>query len=627
MKNKSCTRGFDLYVKDGEVHLIFSFPRKNEHFFRLKKSKNGISFSSTEEYLKITSFLSRSENPDHIDELVVTKLADDTAFLTYTKKDPRLRTHLYGAISQDGKEWKKTGLIEGVNSLGVIVPEYLFEKHTILYFGSTLIRIATSSDLKQWHIMPGTILGPRKNSFDHSDLRVARILNTDEHIALFYFAKNIHKKLCLGVALLDKKAPGRVIWRSKFPLWEQPVDWVANKTRIVGIVQTDDELIAYFEHGRGEVFASKLHYRDQDITNGVRAKTDAMTRRTALKKKSEKDDSPALTRSLKNPIIEPRTDNPWEAVATFNPAALYLNDQIHLIYRAQGHEGISVFGYATSNDGIHIEARSEHPVYFPNQSFEASQGKATLHPYPVMSGGGWGGCEDPRLTHIEDKIYMVYIAFNGYQPPGVALTSITTENFLNKVWDWKRPKLLSRPGQIQKNWVIFPEKVQGKYAVLHSISPKISIDYLDSLDDEDVLIDSYHTHQHYSDKERWDNVVRGVGAPPLKTDYGWLVLYHAMDYRDPNRYKVGAMLLDHQNPENILARCSQPILEPDERYENEGFKAGVVYVCGAVIKDETLFVYYGGADTCVAVASAPLKEFMEQLITSGKVSLTAQKIK
>jgi predicted GH43/DUF377 family glycosyl hydrolase len=364
----------------------------------------------------------------------------------------------------------------------------------------------------------------------------------------------------------------------------------------------------------------KLHAGDKDETG---------TFKKHLVKKSKKDSLPVLIRFQKNPIIKPKEENSWEAAATFNPAALCLNDRIHLIYRAQGHNGISVFGYASSRDGIHIDERSKNPVYFPQKPFEISRGKETVHPYPCMSGGGWGGCEDPRLSRIDEKIYMVYVAFNGYQPPGVALTSIAKDNFLNKIWDWSEPKLISRPGQIQKNWVIFPEKIKDKYAVLHSISPKILINYVDSLDAEDILIDSYHVHQqhsdNYSDKDRWDNIVRGVGAPPLKTEYGWLVFYHAMDSRDPNRYKVGAMLLDHQNPEKVLARCNHPILEPEEKYENEGYKAGVVYVCGAVVKEETLLVYYGGADTFVAVASAPLKEFMEQLISSGKVSLTVKK--
>jgi len=618
MKTSPHIRGLDLYSKNGIFHLIYSLPGKKEYFFRLKESKNGSSFSDIKKHLQIhTSFLRHCEDSLHVDELATTKLAENRYFMTYTKKDHNLRTHLYGATSHKGMQWEKKSLITGANSFGMVVPEYLFEKHHILYFGHSSIKIATSANLDTWHIMPDAILKPRKNRFDYSALSVARVLNVGEHIALFYLAKNAHKKLCLGVVLLDKKAPGRIIWRSAHPLWQQPIDWITNKIKVLGIIQTQDAFVAYFEHGRGEVFSEKLSYDIEAKEISPKKRVTKVPLSKTIKKARE---TKPLTRSIKNPIIEPNRENAWEAMATFNPAALYLNDKVHLIYRAQGFDNISVFGYAGSSDGIHIDDRSEQPVYFMNQDF-----KKNKHPFPCISGGGWGGCEDPRLTQIEDKIYMIYISFNGYAPPGVALTSITTENFLNKVWEWDAPRLISRPGQIQKNWVIFPEKINGHYAVLHSISPKISIDYVASLDDESILIDSYHTKQHYTDKTQWDNIVRGVGATPLKTDHGWLVLYHAMDQRDPNRYKVGAMLLDHADPEKILARCIEPILEPDEHYENEGLKSGVVYVCGAVIKDETLFVYYGGADTTVAVATAPLKEFLDQLITSGKVTMTTMK--
>ena len=170
---------------------------------------------------------------------------------------------------------------------------------------------------------------------------------------------------------------------------------------------------------------------------------------------------------------------------------------------------------------------------------------------------------------------------------------------------------ISKPGQIQKNWMVFPEKINGKYAVLHSITPKISIEYVDSLQDDKLIIDSMKMPG--TDEHRWDNIVRGAGAPPLKTKHGWLVLYHAMDKRDPNKYKVGAMLLDHNDPTKILHRCKHPILEPVAHYENNGAKAGVVYVCGAVIKDDILLVYYGGADSVVCVASENLDEFLEDL--------------
>lgn len=624
MQTLSYLRAFDVYTQGRKAYLIYSFPREKELFFRLKESADFFSFSDTKGHLSITSSLfHRAENPANIEELSVSRLSEEKYFMTYTKQDSHSRTCLYSAFSSDGKKWKKTEVIEDVHSFGTITPWYLFERHYVLYFGDSAIRIATSPDLHIWHTVPGSIIKPRKGYFDQSDLRVARVLNVGDHIALFYFAKNKHRKLCLGVALLDKQAPGRVVWRSEYPLWEQPDHWVTNKIHILGIVQTDESFIAYFKHGRGEIFAHTLRY-DREVEF---AHVKKQVKKSQEKKdRKKKEDSPiVLKRFYDNPIIEPKKENHWEALATFNSAALCLDNKVHLIYRAQDHGGISVFGYASSTDGVHIEERSNTPIYFPHEVFETSKGKSTLHPYPVISGGGWGGCEDPRLTKIDDTIYMIYIAFNGSQPPGVALTSIKTDDFLNKIWKWQTPRLISRPGQIQKNWVIFPEKINGKFAVLHSITPKISIDYLESLQPDDVLIDSYHTHQQYANKERWDNIVRGVGAPPLRTEYGWLVLYHAMDFHDPNRYKVGAMLLDLNDPTKIIARCTEPILEPDEKYENDGLKSGVVYVCGAVIKDETLFVYYGGADMFVAVASTPIKTFLEELLSSGKTSFQNKK--
>ena len=119
----------------------------------------------------------------------------------------------------------------------------------------------------------------------------------------------------------------------------------------------------------------------------------------------------------------------------------------------------------------------------------------------------------------------------------------------------------------------------------------------------------------------WDNWVRGAGPPPIKTKYGWLLLYHAMDERDPNRYKLGAMLLDLHDPTKILYRSARPVLEPDETYENEGHKAGVIYSCGAVTIKDKLLVYYGGADKFTCVAEANLAEFIADLIAQKKPEL------
>jgi predicted GH43/DUF377 family glycosyl hydrolase len=99
------------------------------------------------------------------------------------------------------------------------------------------------------------------------------------------------------------------------------------------------------------------------------------------------------------------------------------------------------------------------------------------------------------------------------------------------------------------------------------------------------------------------------------------VLYHAIDVRDPGRYKLGAMLLDLNNPTKILYRSQAPILEPDFDYENNGFKSGVIYSCGAVVKDGELYVYYGGGDSVTCVAMANLATFLRELKQFGMPKL------
>lgn len=158
--------------------------------------------------------------------------------------------------------------------------------------------------------------------------------------------------------------------------------------------------------------------------------------------------------------------------------------------------------------------------------------------------------------------------------------------------------------------------MKGKFAILHSISPEVRIDYFDSLDfDGETFIKSEHSKAPL--KGRWELLVRGVGPSPIKTKEGWLVLYHATT-RDCG-YKLGAMLLDKKDPSKVIARSRGPILEPSVWYEREGSKPNIVYSCGAVVKDETLFVYYGSADTVTCVATVPLSRLLEALLVSNAV--------
>ena len=147
--------------------------------------------------------------------------------------------------------------------------------------------------------------------------------------------------------------------------------------------------------------------------------------------------------------------------------------------------------------------------------------------------------------------------------------------------------------------------------------------YVDSLDFDN---NSFLKSKFYCKARKgcWDSRVRGVGPPPIKTKDGWLLFYHAMDDNDPGKYKVGVMLLDYYNPHKVLNRSKQPVIEPDQEYENNGFKSGVVYACGAVVQDDTLYLYYGASDTTVALATASQEKFLYDLKTSHVVKLSTK---
>jgi len=316
-----------------------------------------------------------------------------------------------------------------------------------------------------------------------------------------------------------------------------------------------------------------------------------------------------LKKGENNPIISPRLYS-WESKATFNPAAFVYNDKVHIVYRAMGEDDSSTLGYALSSDGLNIDERPTYCIYKRSNNFVK-----TGPPINYSSGGGEnGGCEDPRITLIDGTLYMIYTAFDGWGSLRMALSSIPVKNFEKRKWDWKKEVLISCPGEMNKNWVLFPEKINGKFAIMHSFYPEILVDYFDSLDEFNgkKFIKSNNTRP--VDKDRtWDSWFRGIGPTPVKTKDGWLLLYHAMDHTNPDRYRMGALILDINDPTKILYRSKNPILEPEEEYENSGHKWGVVYSCGAVIKDEELFVYYGGADKFVCVASINLQELIDSL--------------
>jgi len=332
-----------------------------------------------------------------------------------------------------------------------------------------------------------------------------------------------------------------------------------------------------------------------------------------------------------NPILEPKPECWWESKAVFNTAAIYEAGRVHLLYRAIGDTDISVLGYASSTDGLHFNERLEEPAYMPRESFEGVNPASSPNPAKYgscyVSGGGWmGGCEDPRLTQIEDRVFLTYVAYNGYSHPRSALSSISYQDFLARNWRWQKPVLITPLGIIDKNTCIFPEKVNGKYVVFHRVFPDILIDFLDDLefDGKTKWLTGQFSIPHRPD--HWDSRKVGAGPPPIKTEKGWLLIYHAVDDRDAGIYKIGAMLLDSKDPTRVLARSPEPILEPQAWYERYGLKSNVVYPCGAAVIGERLFIYYGGADRVVCAASVNLDGLLEQLIRIGAKAKTKPKV-
>lgn len=311
-----------------------------------------------------------------------------------------------------------------------------------------------------------------------------------------------------------------------------------------------------------------------------------------------------LERYPKNPIMEPSKKNDWESKAVFNAGALYENEKFHIFYRAMSHDNTSVVGYAQSTNGFTLK-RFNKPAYVPKKDFEIKK---------VPNGNS--GCEDARLTRIGKTVYMTYTAFNGIDNPRVALTSISYDNFKKQNWEWKEPILITRPGIDDKDSAIFPKKINGKYAILHRPANKnIMIDFVDDLKFENdrwlegkVLMEPR--------EENRDNKKIGINGPPIETKDGWLLLYHGLSKSD-GKYHIWAALLDLKDPSKVIARSKYPVLEAEMSYEKNGIVRNVVFSNGAVVKDGVLYVYYGGADEVLGVATIKLDKLLGCLSSKG----------
>ncbi|HEY4477012.1 MAG TPA: hypothetical protein VJB56_00090 [Candidatus Paceibacterota bacterium] len=401
-----------------------------------------------------------------------------------------------------------------------------------------------------------------------------------------YFAGN--KLFGVEAVLLDFENPMNIIGRTDAPLLV-PREEYEKYGEVPNIIFPSGALLE-----KGKVH---IYYGAADTTCAVASVN--LKDLISVMLPQEQRHSP-FVRYEKNPIISPLRKHSWESRATFNPSAIYEKGKTHILYRAMSDDNTSSIGYASSKDGLQIVERSPKPVFSPTADFEQKR-------VP----NGFSGCEDPRLTKIGGKIYMCYTAYNGTQPPRIALTSISSADFIRKRWHWKKPIIISPPNIDDKDACIFPEKVKGKYLIFHRLSN--TIDYALVNDLEFKKGRWLEEHNWISPRPgMWDGEKVGAAAAPIRTKYGWVMFYHGVSQED-KKYRVGALLLSLKNPLQVIARSYFPLFEPEAEYEKVGQFSNVVFPCGAVMRRDTIYLYYGGGDSVVGVATIKLPDLIREL--------------
>ncbi len=300
-----------------------------------------------------------------------------------------------------------------------------------------------------------------------------------------------------------------------------------------------------------------------------------------------------LERISQNPILLPDPASPWESANVFNPGVVHHNGLFHMFYRAQGQDWISRIGYAVSTDGIHWN-RLRQPVLSPSG-----------HPLERR------GVEDPRVLELDGAFYMCYTAYGYTQAEdgldhfgGGTITPMIARSHNLLTWERLGPLVL---GEDNKDHVLFPRQIRGRYVALHRRRPQIWLAYSDDL-------------RHWNPAEMrplfgprpengWDESTVGANGVPIETEHGWLLFYHAYDQE--HVYRFGVCLLDLEDPSRVIHRPQEPIFWPEELWEVRGDVPNVVFSCANIRVGDRIYVYYGGGDHVIGLATCSFQECLD----------------
>ncbi|WP_258103420.1 hypothetical protein [Marinoscillum sp. MHG1-6] len=331
-----------------------------------------------------------------------------------------------------------------------------------------------------------------------------------------------------------------------------------------------------------------------------------------------------LQKHSANPILKPEPTNAWEELVVCNPGVYRDGNTFYMLYRAAGNDDEHVirFGLATSEDGVHFERQSNEPVLGPSDH-----------------GPDMGCVEDARIVKFDEYFYVTY-AFRPFPPGqywkfkhdqvltqehGALAPHFIKRNMANSALamtkdfkSWIRLGRITDSNLDDRDVILFPEKVNGKFVMLHRPKEwvgenwgghKYPAIWIRSSDDMLVWNEPSNLLLKGTPNS-WEEKVGG-STPPLKTDKGWLVLYHGVETGGTGYYRVGALMLDLNDPTKIIGKTRHWIMEPEFDYEIDGYYKGCVFPTGNVIVDDTLYVYYGGADKYIGLATCNVNELID----------------
>jgi len=330
-------------------------------------------------------------------------------------------------------------------------------------------------------------------------------------------------------------------------------------------------------------------------------------------------------------IILEKTDMEFENKAVLNPACIQVDDITHMFYRAIDHNDVSSIGYCQMK-GNKVVKRLKEPVLFPEYDYEKK------------------GVEDPRITLLKGTYYLLYTAFDGKNALIAYATSKDLAHFVkqglispkisyDEAEDIFRTskvreryttfeKLYKEKGGkdillFEKDAALFPRKFGSKFALLHRILPGIQIIYFDNFSEltKDYWRDYFKNLGDFIVLDplfRFENRNIGDGCPPIETEDGWLIIYHAVEDTPLGKiYHASAALFDLKDPLKLVGRLKEPLFSPKTPWEKNGVTNNVVFPTGAVVRDKRLYIYYGAADKLIAAKSVDLTELLTELKKSS----------